>query len=789
MSSVPQIGIAELSEIEALWRSFSSKMKTTSDYDLASFMQEHPTHADDIGRLFPLLQDLGDLSLPDMPNQIGKYEIIRQIGMGGMGVVYECKSETLRERIALKVIEPTRIEASGKTRFEREARVAATLHHSNIVPVYDFGYEDTQPYYTMRFIDGPNLSDVLHEEWTCEDIVCTDAPLAGQMCKHLSENWEQQVHIAKQVLDALEHAHEKGVLHRDVKPANLLLDESYHVWVVDFGLATQRFDKQRSTAQSKVLGTPRYMAPEQIRGEADERSDIFGLGLVLYELAILQFGEERARKPIWKGGLRPIAEVNPTIPSAYAAAIQKAVSLDPMQRFQSATEMKQAIQRLHLTELQEKTDVTKRTRKTSGKSLAAVFLLCIIAAAWFGEELHRLVAVVAGAAPQRAVECRVVEGEATVTSLAHHSISDSITLAGADRAQFFVNDELELCFRSVPDFELPHDSNFDNTYNVVMRDEHSFQAFNIIIEDANEAPRFAHPMQGDSSEITIARHERNNAFALSVEDDRDSQFAGMCVSLADDRIRRSIGMTPLGIFVLLNPTDNTQTISMPVRVSDRTDINFARVEERDGRLVLFEERITAGMKLQVQGRIPLPLRRDLIDIATDDGDTYFHIHADGVGTASLFRSSRAEQGWTTELQHADCGIPQSAIGFSTLDGSEFRFCVSDPDSKCVSLYAAELSNDGTFRSQILSADCSISHRIGGMSWLDSNRFQHIRLSPTGMSRFYFSFLSNTQLISVPLRHGGNDYATPCRGQAAWKSIDKASQHSTRTFTVRLTESE
>ena len=284
--------------------------------------------------------DRGDSTGPFAPGpapllkRLGDFRILGEVGRGGMGVVYEAEQESLGRHAALKVlpwhslIEPQRLQC-----FQREAKAAARLHHTNIVPVHGVGEQDGLHYYVMQFIQGQGLDQVLAELRKLRpgppvedaapvsrdtvsaasaahslltgrfetapaeaeapaDSVGSSVRLPGQAegtppLRSGREYWRSVVHVGVQVGDALAYAHGQGVLHRDVKPSNLLLDARGNVWVTDFGLA-KAADGEDLTHTGDIVGTLRYMAPECFSGKADARSDVYSLGLTLYELATLR---------------------------------------------------------------------------------------------------------------------------------------------------------------------------------------------------------------------------------------------------------------------------------------------------------------------------------------------------------------------------------------------------------------------------------------------------------------------------------------------------------------------
>jgi tRNA A-37 threonylcarbamoyl transferase component Bud32 len=206
------------------------------------------------------------------PAVLGEFRIIRELGRGGMGVVYEAEQTSLRRRVALKVLRYGAVaDAEAMERFRREAETVARLHHTNIVPIFAVGCERGVHYYAMQFIEGRSLADVLADSHRADKPV-----LPADVAR-----W------GLQAAEALAHAHQRGVIHRDIKPSNLLLDAEDTVWLTDFGLA-KCSDEVTLTLCGMLLGTPRYMSPEQaesVRRPIDHRTDVYSLGASLYELA------------------------------------------------------------------------------------------------------------------------------------------------------------------------------------------------------------------------------------------------------------------------------------------------------------------------------------------------------------------------------------------------------------------------------------------------------------------------------------------------------------------------
>ena len=308
----------------------------------------HPQFASEIRDLFPTLLWVEDLQLAGdesngqvegstaPPERIGGYTIVRQIGRGGMGAVYEAVQESLNRRVALKILPKSRhLGESAHLRFQREARAAARLHHTNIVPIFEVGQSEEHYFYAMQLIVGKSLEQVINElrslgtagesdaqqptnrlrtESREPDITAlsrrpvhdAEEPAAVQSSELTTSSldgsgtgsdrhpfFQSASRIAVQVAEALQYAHERGIVHRDVKPSNLLLDPEGVVWVADFGLA--KTEDEGMTRTGDFLGTLRYMAPERFRGLCDERADVYALGLTLYELIVLAPGLRQLR--------------------------------------------------------------------------------------------------------------------------------------------------------------------------------------------------------------------------------------------------------------------------------------------------------------------------------------------------------------------------------------------------------------------------------------------------------------------------------------------------------------
>jgi eukaryotic-like serine/threonine-protein kinase len=257
------------------------------------------------------------------PNQVlsGRYRVLRKIGAGGMADVYLCEDLTLGRRVALKVLlqrfldDPNFVE-----RFRREAKAAAGLNHANLVSIYDWGEVDGTYFIVMEYVEGETLKDLVRRR----------GRLGGS----------EAVRISLQLLAALEFAHRTGIVHRDIKPQNVMLDRDGNVKVMDFGIA--RAGDSGMTEAGSILGTAQYLAPEQAKGQpVDERSDLYSVGIVLYEMLTgsVPFKGDTAvtvaLKHVNEMAVEP-AQMVPGLPYSLNQIILKAIAKDPAERYQTA---------------------------------------------------------------------------------------------------------------------------------------------------------------------------------------------------------------------------------------------------------------------------------------------------------------------------------------------------------------------------------------------------------------------------------------------------------------------
>jgi len=327
--------------IDLLVERFLARRRNEPRLSPEQFAGEHPQHAAALLELLPAILALEGhkrervasgsggrrAALPKL-DRLGEFRIVREVGRGGMGVVFEAVQESLGRKVALKVLpQASLLSGNQLERFRREAQIAAQLHHSNIVPVFGSGESDGYHWYAMQFIEGEGL-----DCW--REAQCAEQPQGPGAWRTRARFVAR---LGAQAASALHHAHGFGTLHRDIKPGNLLLQGGDHLWVTDFGLA-KALEAEGLTHSGDILGTLQYMAPEQFHGQYDVHSEVYALGVTLYELLTL--------KPAFAAGSRselmerirqhrrePLRKACPELPADLVVVIEKACALDPQDRY------------------------------------------------------------------------------------------------------------------------------------------------------------------------------------------------------------------------------------------------------------------------------------------------------------------------------------------------------------------------------------------------------------------------------------------------------------------------
>lgn len=330
-----------------------------------------------------LLEDtLGGNKSPELTvgQSISGCIIEAEIGRGAMGCVYRAYQPEFDRQVAVKVLQDRGIASTRDARFSIERQAMARLDHPHIVQAYAYSQDTECDCLIMKLVEGYSLSQ----------LILNDCDYEGRkICSLLLSDWGAFAELGANVASGLAHAHENGLIHRDIKPANLLIDKTGKVWITDFGLVKiQDFDRSLSVT-GDLIGTPRYMAPEQMFGTSDDRSDVYSLGVTLYQLA----AKSVVTVTDWNQALRPgsdstlvdIRTKNPDIPDDIANVIMKACAFAPGDRYQTAYELYVVLERFRTGRI---ADRRKGKRKSNAiyrrnvKMMIAVALLSAIAIGW-----------------------------------------------------------------------------------------------------------------------------------------------------------------------------------------------------------------------------------------------------------------------------------------------------------------------------------------------------------------------------------------------------------------------
>ena len=359
MTSTSGLSTGPRSQLDDLVAELTDLFRAGDFASIDRLLNDHPSCSDQLRGLLPALAVLDDLGASASSGVasprsamdptaglgvLGDFRIVREIGRGGMGVVYEALQISLGRRVALKVLPfASALDPRHLARFRIETQAAAVLHHPRIVPIHAVGCDRGVHYYAMQFIEGRTLAEVIDG---------LRAELAGP---GRSESATPRRRLASarsaatlglQAAEALEHAHALGVIHRDVKPANLILDDAGGLWVADFGLA-RLGDAVGPTRSDHLVGTLRYMAPEQALGRGvggDRQADVYALGMTLYELLTLRPAFEASdrrtllRKVAFEEPKAP-RSIDPSIPRDLETIVRKAIAKEPESRYPTAEEV------------------------------------------------------------------------------------------------------------------------------------------------------------------------------------------------------------------------------------------------------------------------------------------------------------------------------------------------------------------------------------------------------------------------------------------------------------------
>jgi eukaryotic-like serine/threonine-protein kinase len=322
----------------------NARVMAGEEIDFADLIREHPELAGELRDLLPTVRGMAELARASVPHVeaggvLGGFRIIREVGRGGMGVVYEAEQLGRRRRVALKILNAAAaLDERQRQRFTHEPHAAALLNHPNIVPVLEIGCDRGVHFYAMEYIEGQSLAAAISE------------------CEAGPNRAEWAVRLGVQAARALDYAHQQGLIHRDIKPGNLLIDHAGRLWITDFGLAKLESlvgEGGDLTMTGDLVGTLRYMAPEQAlgrRGLVDHRCDIYSLGATLYEAlagrpAFVESERDALLRLIGDGRFDPLSRHVPSIHRDLETIVLKAMEREPSHRYLTAAEVADDIQR------------------------------------------------------------------------------------------------------------------------------------------------------------------------------------------------------------------------------------------------------------------------------------------------------------------------------------------------------------------------------------------------------------------------------------------------------------
>ena len=310
--------------------------------ELEEAIQSFPHLADQIREQLPaILESAGETKKSDNvypevkpAESVAGCVLSDEIGRGETAIVLRGYEAACDREVAVKVVRLRSTINGVSCRFKLDRRAFAKLDHPNIVPVYGFSQTDEQAYVVMNLIEGNNFKQLLSGD--------RDSSNSAGILNGYRSDWNRFAQMALDIASGLEHAHGKGIVHRDLKPANLIVDNDGKVWISDFGVAKVTSDANSLSMGSDVIGSPPYMAPEQLSGKYDVRSDIYSLGVTLYEIATGQ----KPRSAEESKDFKPIDDIrsqNPDFPEKLAFVIEKACAVAPEDRYQTAAELRSVL--------------------------------------------------------------------------------------------------------------------------------------------------------------------------------------------------------------------------------------------------------------------------------------------------------------------------------------------------------------------------------------------------------------------------------------------------------------
>lgn len=409
----PGTGDAARDPVEEMLEEFLARRRRGERPTLSAYMREHPDvdpAVRDVLSTLLMMEDLadGEHAGSQVPPRIGDYRPIREIGRGGMGIVYEAEQISLGRRIALKVMTGHRVDPTQAERFRREAGVASRLQHPGICTVHAAGVDGEVPYIAMAYVEGWALSELIRRAKTGRHSTSTlfhgmsEADSDGETVEASAPfppkaptgtpvtraELMRVLRLIEEAAEAMHVAHEAGIVHRDLKPANIMVTPDGHPVVLDFGLAADlEADAPQLTQTGDVFGTPAYMPPEQIAGKRlDRRADVYALGVTLYEALTLRRPFEAPTRHALYEAIRTTAPtdpraLNPDIPADTRVVLETAMEKNPERRYQTARDLAEDLKRLRESRpiLARPVPLRVRIRRWARRHPAACALIVILA--------------------------------------------------------------------------------------------------------------------------------------------------------------------------------------------------------------------------------------------------------------------------------------------------------------------------------------------------------------------------------------------------------------------------
>nr|MBA3480318.1 serine/threonine protein kinase [Pirellulales bacterium] len=444
--------------LDQLLEELTNRIHAGKSIDVDVCAGAHPEYADQLRRLLPAMQALNAFggshtarndctepfaAIAPTTGVLGDFRIVREIGRGGMGIVYEAEQISIGRPVALKVLPfASMLDERRLARFRNEVRAAGQLHHTNIVPIFAVGSDRGVHFYAMQLVVGQTLAEMigqLRRDRGLDAPVATMPPPGGATAQNgetaraalstvrtvnRGEFYRKVALLAIHAADALEHAHACGVVHRDIKPSNLLVDERSVLWLADFGLAAVEAGADL-TMTGDLLGTLRYMSPEQTQGSRivlDHRTDIYSLGVTFYELLALRpafDAAERAEllRQITDVEPLPLRRVDAAIPPDLETIMLKAMCKEAPDRYATAQEMADDLRRFleNKTIYARRPSLVERGAKWARRHVA---MITVAATAFAGAAIACLVAglMTLGAYRSEARQRSVAEANLSVAS-------------------------------------------------------------------------------------------------------------------------------------------------------------------------------------------------------------------------------------------------------------------------------------------------------------------------------------------------------------------------------------